>query len=677
MSYRTMPLGRQILLPAMLLLVLVFTIMIALTAWLTGQAAMAQAQLELGNEVRLVVGGLDSEFDSAKARGARQLHFFEQFLGGAVQPGEGLHPTGGLALPILSVNGVMLNSHHEPLERFKSLTSEEAAILAVYQGKVYRLSTLLKRDGKAMDGTALADNDPVARALLAGEDYQGMVVRNGKYYFSNIRALKNAQGQVIGGLSVRIELADTLARLRTLYGRIIAGKTGYVTIAHPSGDDKTIGEFIVHPKFQGKIIGEVVGEGPTRQSALDNIRFEGGLRQYLWPSEQGLRERMAMVGWSKNWNFQVTIGSWTDEFMADSVHLRGILAAVSLGGLALCSVLIWLLVRHRLRPLRGIVDAVTALGQGNLQVSVPQRRTDSHNELDQLGQALNTTVGQVRSLLSDITTAAGQVGESAARLDTRSEELVRRAGTQAQAAAAMAASVEQLSVSIRQVADHAHTASTLSAEALHSCQTGRSVVTGSADDMRAMADDVRQTASAVLALGEQSRLISSVVEVIHDIADQTNLLALNAAIEAARAGESGRGFAVVADEVRKLAERTTASTREIAATILQIVHDTQHAAQRMQVVRERVDHGVELACQAGVALDTIDQHTASAVQLVHGIAGSTQEQRGAGDTLTHGIDDIARMAEAASEMARDHAEDVERLRQVAGQLRAGLARFTL
>jgi hypothetical protein len=192
MSYRTMPLGRQILLPAMLLLVLVFTIMIALTAWLTGQAAMAQAQLELGNEVRLVVGGLDSEFDSAKARGARQLHFFEQFLGGAVQPGEGLHPTGGLALPILSVNGVMLNSHHEPLERFKSLTSEEAAILTVYQGKVYRLSTLLKRDGKAMDGTALADNDPVARALLAGEDYQGMVVRIGKYYFSNIRALKNA-----------------------------------------------------------------------------------------------------------------------------------------------------------------------------------------------------------------------------------------------------------------------------------------------------------------------------------------------------------------------------------------------------------------------------------------------------------------------------------------------------
>ena len=41
------------------------------------------------------------------------------------------------------------------------------------------------------------------------------------------------------------------------------------------------------------------------------------------------------------------------------------------------------------------------------------------------------------------------------------------------------------------------------------------------------------------------------------------------------------------------------------------------------------------------------------------------------------IDDIARMAEAASGMARDNADDVERLRQVADQLRAGLARFAL
>ena len=49
--------------------------------------------------------------------------------------------------------------------------------------------------------------------------------------------------------------------------------------------------------------------------------------------------------------------------------------------------------------------------------------------------------------------------------------------------------------------------------------------------------------------------IVDIIGVIDGIAFQTNILALNAAVEAARAGEQGRGFAVVAAEVRNLAQR--------------------------------------------------------------------------------------------------------------------------
>ncbi|TLS17374.1 MAG: methyl-accepting chemotaxis protein [Betaproteobacteria bacterium] len=672
--YRRLPIARQIIIVAASLLLLIFTAMTVMATSMASRSAVALAESDLKQQMSILQDTLDSVFDSVLARGERQMNFFRRQLPGDFNLGSGMVRTGNVDLPVIRAGGEVLNANRKMLLAFQELTGEDAAVLAVHEGKLYRAATLLKKDGVYQDGTEIKAGDPVADAILQGKDYGGLAIRNGTYYFSTVKALKTAEGKVYGGISVRIKLDSELRDVRALFGKVKVADTGYVYIARQTKDDKTLVEFVAHPTLAGKTLEGMDGE--TRDSIAKAVAGPDGLLTYEMKDANGkMRKKLGVAGTSSRWGWRLVGASWEDEFLAESMKLRNFLVISSIVAALLSCAVIFFLVNVRLKPLSEFMVQMDRLGAGDLTISVRDADGNSGNEVQRLGHSLNVTAANVRSLVGEISAAAGRVNAAASEVENASHQAMEAAEQQSQSASGMAASVEQMSVSISHVAASAGDAAQVGEEAAESTHRGRSIVQKTVEEMERIAGEIGRSAEVIHSLGERSQQISGIVGVIKEIADQTNLLALNAAIEAARAGEQGRGFAVVADEVRKLAERTSSSTQEIADTIAAITGETQSAVAGMQVVSRQVEAGVEMAREAGEALQVIDANTEKSVSTVRDIADSTREQSVVSQEIARLVEQIAQMAEEGSATSTQNTEYARNLQTLAQELQMALQRF--
>ncbi|MFL5626225.1 MAG: methyl-accepting chemotaxis protein [Ktedonobacteraceae bacterium] len=320
-----------------------------------------------------------------------------------------------------------------------------------------------------------------------------------------------------------------------------------------------------------------------------------------------------------------------------------------------------------------LVSEVSGVGEGDLRIQAEV----TSDALGVLADSFNYMVEELAGLIVRVKTVAQEVESSTITILDHMGHLVETGDMQLNQIADATVEVEHMSGSSRQVADRAQTLYTVAQNARRNAQGGREAVQQAIEGMGRIHANVQSTANKVQTLGENSREINNIVEVISGIAHQTNRLALDAAIQAAMAGENGKGFGAVAADIRRLAERAKEQAGSIARIVRSIREDIGAAAVSMQDTERETFAGTQLTQEAGTALESIFSAVEYQAREIENINQSAMQQLQATSNIVQIMRSISNSTQQSNTSTRSTSHNTERLARLVEQLRASTEAFKL
>lgn len=294
-----------------------------------------------------------------------------------------------------------------------------------------------------------------------------------------------------------------------------------------------------------------------------------------------------------------------------------------------------------------------------------------------IADSINFAVKEMRDLVSRITDASQQVAQESQSTASTAQQLSAASAQQADDITNTTERVQRMSQSMEAMSGEARRSAEVARSSVDVAKRGAQAVRDTIRGMDEMREQIQETSKRIKRLGESSQQIGEIVSLIDDISEQTNILSLNAAIQAAMAGEAGRGFAVVADEVQRLAERSAEATKQISDLVKNIQSDTNEAVTSMERATQGVVDGTRLADAAGQALGEIESVSEQLSNLISGMAETAQEQSEAATDVSSQMTQIRDVTNATSRDARQTAESIGKLTNLARELSESVAGFKI
>ncbi|WP_421879955.1 methyl-accepting chemotaxis protein [Marinoscillum sp.] len=332
-----------------------------------------------------------------------------------------------------------------------------------------------------------------------------------------------------------------------------------------------------------------------------------------------------------------------------------------------------------LKPFQEINEIVNRLSVGDLTRTFS---TEAKGDVEQMANNLNRAIASLSALLTEVTdqvllirSASEEMLHTSEEMNVSTSEIASaisemNRGAQDQLAkvdnaSALIEAVMQFSSKMKEQAESIHEAAK---SGVNESEAGQNAI-GQLDlSMQEILNYSNETTQSIEMLTKSSKDISSVLNIIKEIAAQTNLLALNAAIEAAQAGEAGRGFSVVAEEIRKLAEDSKKSVGRIEELIGNVQKETTSTANLVVSMGTRIKEGEEATKSSLSAFQSISGKYHKTLSQSDDILKATNQQ-------TADIGNIVDLMASIVVIAEETAAGTEQVASSSTELAAGMENY--
>ena len=329
-----------------------------------------------------------------------------------------------------------------------------------------------------------------------------------------------------------------------------------------------------------------------------------------------------------------------DHYFGDLETIQRILTIVSIFTIVLSGILIIILVRLLIKPLKVVKNSIETIASGNADLT--QRIPDATNdEIGDVVKGFNSFVEKLHGIVknlqgsknnlmtvdTDLQASTQDTSASITEIIANIESVNNQIISQASSVTETAGAVNQISSNIESLERMIESQASCVTEASAAVEQMIGNITSVNNSVGKMINSFttlqehstvgfntqNNAYEKIMRIDEQSKMLQDANTAIANIAEQTNLLAMNAAIEAAHAGEAGKGFAVVADEIRKLSETSTDQSKTIGS--------------ELQKIQETIQDVVEVSNETNTAFTAITQSISETSQIIEQIKGAMEEQQ--------------------------------------------------